>query len=130
VVSFDRIATDNPKIFHGGWTGVPPAKYVGGSQFVEEGGVGVDALAFKDCGGVFRERDIRGVEFYGPRSDEYRGGVHIGSPTRQSATHRTRTENSPSVRRSAVAAAVGGVHPETNAVIADVSLGLVKPVRS
>jgi hypothetical protein len=81
VVSSDCIVTDNPKIEEGGWSSVPPTQHIGRCQFGEEGGVGVDALAFKDRGGAFRERDIRGVKVARPRSGEYRGRVHAANPT-------------------------------------------------
>jgi hypothetical protein len=83
-MSIDRIATDNPKIFDSGWTGVPPSQYVSGCQFVEEGGVGVDALAFKDRGGTFHERDSGRVKVVRPRSRKNGSRVHTGNSTRQS----------------------------------------------
>jgi hypothetical protein len=39
----DRIVACDPKILHSGCTGVPPTQHITGCQFVEEGGVGVDA---------------------------------------------------------------------------------------
>jgi hypothetical protein len=81
VVPSNRIVADYPEIFDSGGSGLPPTQHIGRCQFVEEGGVGVDALAFKDSGGASREQHISRVEVVRPRSGEYRGRVHLGNPT-------------------------------------------------
>jgi hypothetical protein len=81
VVPPDRIVADNLKIFDGGGPGVPSTQHVSGSQFVEEGGVGVDALAFKDSGCAFRERDGGRVKVARPGRRENLGVVHVANPT-------------------------------------------------
>ena len=81
MVSSDGIVTDNPKILHSGWTGVPPTQHISGRQFVEEGRVLVDALAFKDRDSALHERHISRVKVVRPKTGEDRGRVHSGNPT-------------------------------------------------
>ena len=83
MMSTDRIVICDPNVVDGGGTGVPPTQHIGGRHFVEKGRVRVDALAFKDGGGAFRERHSGRVEVMRPRSGEDWGGVHVVNPTRQ-----------------------------------------------